>query len=321
MLWRACALDSKGADFIESMAEKAMALARPIDDAWGIGFATWHFALASQLRGRIADAQHQFLESAGHFDRGGCVLMAALARASAGQCALDCLDFETARALLDGALAEQRRLGNLHDAGTTLRSLAQLDLNVGRFDEALRASEQSAAIFRALHDPNCGARTALVSGEVLQAMGQHALALRHAEDAAAVAANLEFHHSRAAALWLAGRAQQSQLDLEAAKRAYFEALREIKLTTQDALLPALLEAIAGTHPDAPLAVRLFGKAAALREARNLPVPSYYRAESERRMEALRVVHGDTFERELTAGRSIARDDAIAMALTLEQRAT
>src|SRR5207237_1324775 len=125
---------------------------------------------------------------------------------------------------------------------------------------------------------------------------------------AATAANLAFHHSHAAALLLAGRAQQAQLDLGAAKRAYFEALREIKLAMQDALLPAVLEAIAGTHPDAPVAARLLGKATALRDVCNLPV---FSSDHERPIETVRVMHGDTFEREFAAGRSITRDDAIA----------
>src|SRR5439155_4901633 len=179
-LWRACALDSKGSDYIESMAEKALTLSHSVDEAWGIGFATWHFALAAQVRDRFADAQHLFLESAAHFDRGGCVLMAALARTCAGQCAVDRNDFDGARALLESALQEHRRLGNVHDAATTLRSLGRLELNVGRLTEARHASEESATIFRALQDPNCAARATLVVAAVLHALGDDTLALRHA---------------------------------------------------------------------------------------------------------------------------------------------
>jgi tetratricopeptide (TPR) repeat protein len=322
-LWRACALDAEGADFIESMAERALALSRSIDNAWCVGFATWHFALAMYLRDRFADAQRLCLESAAQFDRGGCVLMAALARGWAGQCAIERLDFQSARSLLEGALAEQRRLGNVHDAGTTLRSLAQLDLNIGSLDEALCACEESAAIFRTLHDPNCGARTNLVSGSVHYAMGEHELALRHAKDAAETSGSLGFHHNRAAALWLIGRAQQERHDLDAAMVAYFEALREIKLTTHDALLPALLEAAAGTHPGAPVAPRLIGCASAIREVRNIAVFPSERRDIERWIAAVKAAHRDAFEREFAEGRSMTRDDAIAEALTLQavERAT
>ncbi|HEY3178695.1 MAG TPA: tetratricopeptide repeat protein [Casimicrobiaceae bacterium] len=316
-LWRACALDAEGADFIESMAEKGLALSRSIDNAWGVGFATWHFALAMYLRDRLADAQRLCLESAAHFDRGGCVLMAALARTSAGQCAVDRLDFDGARALLEDALAEHLRLGNTHDAATTQRLLGKLDLNVGRLTEALRASEESARIFRALQDPNCGARSTLVLAEVLHAMGDDPLALQHAENSTAVQARLGFHHNLATALWLTGRCHETRGNRDAAHRAYFEGLRAMIKTQVTSPLPGIVEAVAGTHPTSSIAPRLLGYAAAVREASNLAVLPSDRVDIGRWIAAVRAEHRDAFESEFAAGRSMTRDDAIAMALTLE----
>jgi hypothetical protein len=94
-------------------------------------------------------------------------------------------------------------------------------------------------------------------------------------------------------------------------------LREIKLTTHDALLPALLEAAAGTHPRAALAPRLIGCASAIREARSIGVFPSERRDIERWIATVKAAHRDTFEREFAVGRSMTRDDAIAMALTLE----
>src|SRR5207237_2478488 len=128
---------------------------------------------------------------------------------------------------LDAALAEHRRLGNTHDAATTLRYIARLDLNVGRLDSALRASEQSVAIFNGLHDPNCSARTTLVRGEVLHAIGDHRLALRYAEEATAIQGRLGFHHNRAMALWVTGRCREALGDREGALRAYIEGVHAI----------------------------------------------------------------------------------------------
>jgi predicted ATPase/tetratricopeptide (TPR) repeat protein len=320
MLWRACALDSEGADFIESMAEKGMALARSIDDAWGVGFATWHFALAKQLRGRVADAQHLFLESAVHFDHGGCVLMAALARTFAGQCALERLDFDGARELLENALTEHVRLGNTHDAAITLRSLGKLELNVGRLTEARHASEESAAIFRKLQDPNCAARSALVVAEVFHAKGDDSLALQHAEDAAAVEARLGFHRHRATALWLAGRCHEASGSRDAACRAYFEGLRAANQANVTSLLIGLVEAVAGTHPGLRAAPRLLGYAAVAREAANAPVLPAERVDLDRWIAAVRAAHGDAFENEFAAGQSMTHDDAIAIASSLESAA-
>jgi len=244
--------------------------------------------------------------------------MAALARTWAGQCAIDRLDFDLARTLLESALAEHRRLGNVHDAGTTLRSLGQLNLNVGRFDEALRTSDESARIFRALHDPNCGARTALVCGETLHAMGRHAQALRHAEEAASVAARLGFHQSRASAMWLAGRSHEGEGHRQAARQAYFDGLRELAQSTSPGGLPGLLEASGGLHPNAQAAPRLLGLAAALREAWNTPVFPAERADVERWRAAVRLAHdAAVFDRQFAAGRALRREEAIAEALALE----
>jgi tetratricopeptide (TPR) repeat protein len=303
------------------MAEKGLALSRSIDHAWGIGFAMWHFALAEMLRGRPAEGQRLFLESASHFDRGGCVVMQALARTWAGQCAVDRFAFDEARTLLNEALAEHRRLGNVHDAGTTLRALAKLDLNAGDLAAALRASEESATILRALHDPNCGARSTLVQSEVLHAMGNQPLALRHAEDSAAVQAQLGFHHNRAGALWLTGRSYEAGGDRAAATRGYFEGLREVVQALQDTFLPGLLEAIAGTHPEASVAPRLLGAAAAMREACGAAVFPSERADVDRWRASVRAAHEATFEREYESGRAMTRDDAAAAALALERRTT
>jgi predicted ATPase/class 3 adenylate cyclase len=320
-LWRACALDSEGANFIESTAEKAMALARSIDDTWGVGFAIWHFALANNVRGRLADAQHQFLESAAHFDRGGCVLMAALARACAGHCAVDRLDFETARALLDAALAEHRRLGNVHDAATALRALGKLELSVGRLTAALRAIEESVEIFHTLQDPNCGTRSTLVLAEVLHAMGDDARALEHAEHSVAVETRLGFHQHRATALWLAGRCNEAIGDRDAARRMYFDGVRAANQTRSPSPLIGLVEAVAGTHPGSASGPRLLGYAAALREAMNIPLAPSDRPDVARWIAAARAAHTDSFDREFAAGRAMTREDAVAMVLALETSAT
>jgi len=316
-LWRASALDSQGPDFIESEASKGRDLSCSIDDAWGIGFGTWQFGRVEALRGHPADSHRLFLESAAQFDRGGCVLMAAFARTWAGQVAIECLDFSGARALLENALADHHRYGNRHEAGTTLRSLGRLNLNLGRLDEALRECEESVDIFRSLHDPNCGSRSTRILAEVLLAKGEHAHALRLAQDAAAVAASLGFHDSRAGALWLAGRSHEAHGDPEAARDAYFEGLRNLLQSTYDTVLPQLLEAIAGGHPAASTAPVLLGAAAALREKRSAQVLPSERSDVDRWRAAVKRAHTATFEQDFTVGMAMARDEAIGLALALE----
>ncbi|HEY4138518.1 MAG TPA: tetratricopeptide repeat protein, partial [Casimicrobiaceae bacterium] len=316
IVWLGGALDSTGADFIESVAEKALTLSRSIDNAWGIGFAVFHFAIANHLRGQLDDAERLFLESAAHFDRGGCVLRAALARTWAGQCAIDRLDFDGARELLEGALAEHLRLGNVHDAATTRRALGKLRLNVGRLHDARSESEESTRIFRALQDPHCGARSTIVLAEVLHALGDDSLALEHLEQSTAVLARLGFDHNRAIAQWLAGRCHESLGDHRAARQAYLEALHCINRTSVTSPVPGMIEALAGAHPGAPFAPRLLGFAAAMRKAANLSALPSDESDRQRWIAAVQRVHRDRFESEFATGRSMTRDDAIAAARAL-----
>jgi hypothetical protein len=174
-------------------------------------------------------------------------------------------------------------------------------------------------MFRALHDLNCGALSSSVIAEVFHASGDHALSLRHANDAANVAAKLGFHHSRAGALWLAGRSHEARGEPRAARDNYFEGLREVMQTTQRAQLPGLLEAIAGVHPGAAVAPRLLGAAAVMREARRAAVFPSERADVDRWHALVRTAHGPAFEREFEAGRVMTSDDAVAVALSLERR--
>ena len=318
MLLRAIDLGFRGPDAMEPLVRSGHALAESAGDAHDTGLGILLFGRIALMRGRLEEAQRLFLESGAQFDRGGCVIMAALSRSWAGQCAIERLDFDGARPLLESVLAEHRRLGNVHDAGMTLRSLGQLNLNSGRFDEALRAGDESARIFRSLHDRNCGSRTALLRGETLHAMGKHALARGQAEEAAVVAADLGFHESRAAAMWLAGRSHEAEGNRNAARRVYFEGLREIAQSTSRAGLPRLLEAIGGLHPNAPAAPRLLGLAAALLELSNTPVFPAERADVERWRAAVRAAHDPLdFDRLFAAGRASHHDDALAEALVLE----
>ena len=146
-----------------------------------------------------------FLDSARLYDDARCVVATPLAIQHAGECALDQLDFTAARRLLDDALVQHRRFGNVHDAATTLGLLGRLALNEHRLDEARAQSAESLRIFRALHDRNCGAHAAMVHATVLTAMGGVAAALPHAEAAAATYRELGFPLSLARTLCTVGR--------------------------------------------------------------------------------------------------------------------
>ncbi len=110
----------QGAGAIEPLALRGQALAKSVGDCAGEAFALLVLARVPRFRGQYAKARRLFLDAARLYDSVGCVIGAPLATQHAGECALEQLDFAAARRLLDDALVQHRRFGNLHDAATTL---------------------------------------------------------------------------------------------------------------------------------------------------------------------------------------------------------
>ena len=318
-LWFAFNRSTQGADDVEPLLRRGLALAKAAGDRRCESLALTELGRAAMARGHHAEAQGLLLDSARLCAEAGCVIEAPTALHYAGQCALEQLDFAAARRLLDDALVQHRRIGNVHDAATTLGLLGQLALNEHRLDEACALSSESLRIFRALHDPKCGAYTAMAHATVLCAMGDGAAALPHAESAAASYRELGFPLPLARALCTVGCIHATLGQGDAARRALFSGLIEQQRAHRDTPLPELLEAIAGLHPDAPAAPQLLGSAAALREQLNVPLLPAARAQRERRHAEVRARHPDAaFERAFALGRALTRDETIRSALALRQ---
>ena len=314
------AIDSivDGPDAIESLGRRAQALARSTGDAPREAYALFVLGRAAGLRSDYVEAQRIFLESARRWETSGCVLRAPLALVYAGGCALEQLDFASAHRLLDAALIQHRRMGNVHDAGTTLRSLAELALHERRLDDARALGNESLSIFRAIHDPNCGARSATVQCAVLCASGDADGAVELAESV--VETYRRTGASRpmlAAGLRALVRAQAATGNVDAARRALAEALNVQRSMDRNRALPALLETAAGMRPDGEVAPILFGSAAALREHWHAPVLPAEAEEHERCSAAVRAARSDAdFERLFAAGRAVDPRAAIDAALAL-----
>ena len=318
-LWLALDRTWQGADVLEPLGLRGQALAKSVGDQPCEGLALRVLGLVAFLRGQYVKARDLYLDSARLYENAGCVVRAPLAIQQAGQCALQQLDFAAARHLLDDALIRHRRLGNAHDEATTLRLLGQLALSERRLDEASAQSAESLRLFRALHDRNCAADSAAARAMVLCATGDAAGALRHAESAAATYRELGFPHSLAGTLRIISRVHAALGNVGAARRALFDGLVEQRRANRDHALPKLLEAIAGMHPEAPIAPQLLGKSAVLREQGNVPIFPAERAEYESWHAAVRAKHTDAdFDRAFAAGRVLTRDDAIQSALALRQ---
>jgi hypothetical protein len=150
-------------------------------------------------------------------------------------------------------------------------------------------------------------------------MGDASAALSYAESAAATFREHSSLHSLAVALRMIGQVHAELGDPGTARRALFDGLLAQRRATQDKPLPGLLEAIAGTHPDAPVAPQLLGSAAVLREQWNVPVFPAEQAEYESLHATVRAKHAPVdFDRAVAAGRTLTRDEAIENALALLQ---
>jgi predicted ATPase/class 3 adenylate cyclase len=319
LLWLATNRNWQAPDAIEPLAVRALDLARSSGDRPNEGLALLVLGRVAMMRGYHAKARSLFLDSAALYESAGCVVRMPLAIQCAGQCAFEQLDFIAGRRLLDDALMRHRRLGNVHEAATTLRVLGQLALNEDRLNEARAQSAESLAMFQALHDQNCGAQTAEIHATVLCAMGDATAALRHAQSAAETFRKLGFSHSLAGTLRIIGRVHAALGEVDAARRALFDGLIEQQRANRDIALPGLLEAIAGMHPDAPVAPQLLGSAAVLREQWNVAVFPAEREEYERWHAAVRAKHAPVdFDRAVAAGRALTRDETIQSALALLQ---
>ena len=195
-------------------------------------------------------------------------------------------------------------------------------MNEQRFDDANAQTAESLRIFRALQDPNCAALSARAHAMVLCAAGDAAGALSHAELAAATFREHGSPHSLAGALRIVGRAHAALGDMGAARHALFDGLSAQQGANWDPWwLPTLLEAVAGMHPDAPIAAALLGGAAALREQWSIPVFPVERADYERCYAVVRATvtqPGGDLDRAIAAGRTLTRDEAIESALALLQ---
>lgn len=322
MLWLACnRMHSQGPDGYEPLLLRGLPLARTAGDRRLEALMLMELGRAALDRGQHAKAQGLFLQSVKLGSDAGCLIDTPSAIHHAGRCALEQLDFATARRLLDDALVQHRRTGNQHDAANTLVLLGQLALNEQRLDEARALSSESLRIFRALHDPKCGAKAAIAHAGVLSAMGDGAAALAHAQSAAETYRELGFPLHQARALCKVGCIHATLGHGAAARQALFTGLAEQQRAERDdAGLPELLEMIAATHADDPVAPQLLGAAAALRERLNIPLLPSARTERERRHADVSAHHpAAAFKRALAFGRSQTRDDVIRSALTLRQR--
>jgi predicted ATPase/DNA-binding winged helix-turn-helix (wHTH) protein len=316
-VWLGHARRQQGPDAAQPVLLEALALANRVGDRRCRTIAALELARVTMMRNEFAEARDRFLELAKACADAGYLIEAPSCLLYAGQCAFNLLDFAMARRLLEDALVQLRRIGQVHEAADALLQLGQLAFNENRLDEALAMTAESLHTFRTLHDPKCEARTSVIHANVLRSSGDGAAALILAEAAAAAYGEMGLPLQAARALCAVGCIHDTMGQGDAARHALFSGLVEQQRADRDTALPELLEAIAGLHPAAPGAAQLLGSAAAVRERLNVPLLPSERAERERRHADVRARQpGAEFNCAFETGRALARDDAIRSALTL-----
>jgi hypothetical protein len=173
-------------------------------------------------------------------------------------------------------------------------------------------------MFRAIHDPNCGARSAAVQCAVLCASGEANVALTLAESVVATCRRTGASQPMlSGGLRALARAHAAMGNVVAGQKALAEALGVQRSMDLNRALPGMLESAAGMRPDTEAAPILLGSAAALRERLRAPVLPVDAEEHERCLAAVRTARSDPeFERLFVAGRALDQNAAIDAALVL-----
>ncbi|MES2103742.1 MAG: winged helix-turn-helix domain-containing protein [Pseudomonadota bacterium] len=316
-LLRAYVLRPLGGDIIEPQILRAQALAKSAGSRHLEAIALLQLGRIAGGRSEYANAQELFSEGTKLLREAGCLIHIASALHYAGYCAIEQLDFSAARLLLDDALVQHRRVGNVHDAATTVFLQGRLALREHRLDEAHALAMESLRIFQSLHDPKCEAENALDLATVLLAMGDAEAALPLAEHAAAAYRGLELFRAATWALRTVGCIHARLGQNGKARHALFSGLLGLQERGHNTSLPELLEGIAGMHPNTPVAAQLLGAAESQREQRGIPIPSHESAERQRWHKTVRAELADAaFKHAFATGRSMTRDETIEAALAL-----
>ncbi len=200
---------------------------------------------------------------------------------SLGICALNQQDYDGARVLYEQSLALARELGHKGDIGNCLNNLGDVAYFQGDHARARVLFEQSLELGRELGNENLVAINLSNLGNVATEQGDYARARTLHKDSLAIARELGYRRYIACSLEAFG-------------------------------------ALAGKEAQAKRSVRLWGAAAALREAIECPLSPADREKHEREMTPIREMLGeDAFALAWSEGHAMTTEQAIVYALEKE----
>jgi non-specific serine/threonine protein kinase len=220
------------------------------------------------------------------------------------------------------SLRVAREVDDKRTSSGALNTLAELALQRGEIDAALELMEESLALRRSLGDQRLVANSLLSIARARLARGELANTRRLLEEGLALARELGDTWSASVALAGLGRVQLLEGSSAEAIELFRDALRLATARRDKRAVADCLQGLAGAlalQGDAELGARLLGAADAAREQIGASLTPAERTIDERVRPQLQSELGADFDFKLAAGRGLALDDAIDLALPTRRR--
>ena len=298
--------------------EESLAIRRELGDKSGIAISLNNLGLVAKDEGDYAHARILYEESLAIRRALGNKSGIANSLIGLGNVAYLQGDYAHTRALYEESLAIARALRNKTGMAHSLLGLGNVAQEQGDYGHARILYEESLAIARELGNKSGIAHSLGNLGSVVQAQGDHAAAFVLLEESLMIARELGDKGGIANSLLGLGNAAYSQGGYAHARALYAESLTTGRDLGDRRVIAYNLEAfasLAAQERQEERCVRLWGAAAALREALNSPLSPDESAKQRRETTAVQTaLREDAFAAAWAQGRALTLKQAISYAL-------
>jgi predicted ATPase len=239
-----------------------------------------------------------------------------------GWVALERGEHRQAQQLFEESLALSREMSDTWWLASSLSRMALVSHSLGHSDKTTELYEQSMDLFREQGDKNSLAECLINLAMLVYSQGDLGRAAQLTEEAVALQRELGTRGGVSLGLYNLGWIALLQDDLGRAADLYRESL---SLSWDSGLNPIVQSALegfaclAGAKGEAERAVRLWGAAQALHEAKSIPRDTDFLAEADARISAVRSGMGEeAWEEAWRKGRAMTLEEAISYALEEEE---
>jgi predicted ATPase/class 3 adenylate cyclase/Tfp pilus assembly protein PilF len=235
-----------------------------------------------------------------------------------GTVALERADYSKATRLFEECLALSRQEGNEWGLARSVMSLATVIHEQGDLERATQLFEDGIDLFRKRGD-KLGLAWCLINlGLAVYSRGDLGRAANLTEEGVGLLRELGVGADLSIGLCNLGWMALSQNDLSESTDYYEESLRLASDTGMEPVVLTTLEGyacLAGARREAQRAARLWGAAQTIQEAKGIPRDTYWLAEADSRIAAVRSSLGEqTWEKVLAEGREMTLEEVVSYVL-------